>query len=124
MGTTAARGDRLGTLYLHTVGRKSGQPRTNALYYLDDASNVVVVASNAGGDSDPAWWMNLRDRPEAEIEIAGERRSVLARPATAEETNRLWPRLDAGNPDYAAYRAKAQRPIPVVILERVATRAG
>jgi deazaflavin-dependent oxidoreductase (nitroreductase family) len=94
------------------------------LFYLDDGPNVIVVASNAGADSDPAWWLNLRDRPDAEIEIAGERRSVRARPATTEEATRLWPRLDAGNPDYAAYRTRAQRPIAVVILERVGTRAG
>jgi deazaflavin-dependent oxidoreductase (nitroreductase family) len=121
LGTSAARDDRLGTLFLHTVGRRSGQPRATALFYLRDGSNLVVVASNAGGHSDPAWWLNLRDRPEVEVEIAGERRRVRARPATTDEGARLWPRLDAGNPDYAAYRAKAQRPIPIVILEGVAT---
>jgi len=79
--------------------------------------DLVVVASNGGADTDPAWWLNLRDRPEAEVEIAGDRHPVRARPATAEETDRFWPRLVAANPDYAAYRATARRPIPVVILE-------
>ena len=117
LGTTTPRGDGVGTLFLHTLGRRTREPRVNALFYLDEGSDVVVVASNAGAATDPAWWLNLRARPEAEIEIGGQRRHVRARIATTEETDRLWPRLDAGNPDYAAYRAKADRPIAVVILE-------
>jgi len=117
LGTRSARHDRVGTLYLHSIGRKTGQPRVNALFYLVDRADLVVVASNGGADTDPAWWLNLRDRPEAEVEIAGDRHPVRARPATAEETDRFWPRLVAANPDYAAYRATARRPIPVVILE-------
>jgi deazaflavin-dependent oxidoreductase (nitroreductase family) len=89
----------------------------NGLFYLEDGPNVVVVASNAGSDSDPAWWLNLRDGPDAETEIGGRRRPVRARPATAEEAARLLPRLDAGYQEFATYRAKARRPIPVVILE-------
>ncbi len=112
-----ARGDRLGTLFLHTVGRRSGQARLNGLFYLLEGSDLVVVASNAGSGADPAWWLNLLDRPEAEVEIAGQRRPVRARSATAEEATRLWPRLVAGNPEFTAYRAKARRPIPVVVLE-------
>ena len=117
IGTQLARGDRKGTLFLHTVGRKSGQPRVNGLFYIVDGSNLVVVASNVGADSDPAWWLNLRDQPDAEVELAGRRRQVRARVAIADEEARLWPRLDVANHDYAAYRAGTPRPIPVVILE-------
>ena len=117
IGTRAARGDSAGTLFLHSVGRKSGQPRVNGLYYLEEGGNLVVVASNAGADSDPAWWLNLRDHPDAEVEMAGRRRPVRARPATTEEAARLIPRLDRANADFVAYRAKVTRPIPVVILE-------
>jgi deazaflavin-dependent oxidoreductase (nitroreductase family) len=117
LGTSRARDDRVGTLYLHTTGRKTGQPRVNALFYLVDGADLVVVASNGGADTDPAWWLNLGEKQDAGVEIVGQRRAVRARPATAEETARLWPRLVAANPDYAAYRATARRPIPVVILE-------
>jgi deazaflavin-dependent oxidoreductase (nitroreductase family) len=112
-----ARGDRLGTLFLHTIGRKTGEARVNALFYVLDGPDFVVVASNAGSDADPAWWLNLRDNPDAEVEIAGRRRLVRAREASAEELARLWPKLVAANPDYDRYRTKARRPIPVVILE-------
>src|SRR6266550_5378062 len=117
LGTSRARADRIGTLYLHTIGRRTGQSRVNALFYLVDGADLVVVASNGGADTDPAWWLNLRDQPEADVEIVGQRRSIRARPATVEETARLWRRLVAANPDYAAYRATARRPIPVVMLE-------
>ena len=117
LGTSQASSDRIGTLFLHTVGRKSGQPRVNGLFYLLDGPNLVVVASNAGSVVDPAWFLNLRDQPDAEVEFGGKRRPVRAREATAEEAARLWPRLVAANPDYASYRAKVSRPIPVVILE-------
>ncbi len=117
LGTTTASGDELGTLFLHTVGRKSGQPRANGRYYVVDGPDLVIVASNAGADTDPAWLLNLQDQPEAEVEIAGQRRNVRARAATDAEAARLWRRLDAANPDYATYRAGTGRPISVVILE-------
>jgi deazaflavin-dependent oxidoreductase (nitroreductase family) len=117
IGTSEATGDRKGTLFLHTVGRKSGKPRANGLFYLVDGSNLIVVASNAGADADPAWWLNLLNQPEAEVEVAGRRSPVRGRIATTEEDARLWPRLVAANPGYATYREKVSRLIPVVILE-------
>ena len=117
IGTRAARGDSAGTLFLHTVGHKSDQPRVNGLYYLEEGVDLVVVASNAGADSDPAWWLNLLAHPDAEVEIGGRPRPVRARQATTEEAARLIPRLDRANADFATYRAKVTRPIPIVILE-------
>jgi deazaflavin-dependent oxidoreductase (nitroreductase family) len=84
-----------------------------------DGSDFVVVASNAGADTDPAWWLNLLSRPEAEVEIAGEQTAVRGRQATTEEVGRLWPRLVAANPGYDVYRAKVSRQIPVVILQPI-----
>lgn len=117
IGTRAPHGDSAGTLFLHTVGHKSGERRVNGLYYLEEGRDLVVVASNAGADRDPAWWLNLRDHPDAEVEIGGRRRPVRARPTTTEEAARLIPRLDRANADFVTYRAKVTRPIPIVILE-------
>ncbi len=108
---------RLRTLFLHSVGRTSGEPRRNGLYYLEDGPNLVVVASNAGDDRDPAWWRNLQAHPEAEVEIGATRRPVRARQATPEETGPLFERFVAAIPTYDEYRRKVARPIPVVILE-------
>ena len=117
LGTSEPHDGRLGTLFLHTTGRRTGKPRVTGLYYLRDGDNVVVVASNAGEPSDPAWWTNLVARPSAEVEIDARRHPVVARRATGPEGDRLWPRLVAAFPDYGRYRVTAGRPIPLVILE-------
>ena len=110
-------GGILRTLFLRTVGRKSGQPRRNGLYYVDDGPNLAVVASNVGEDNDPAWWLNLRARPDAEVEIGGTRRAVRARRATPDEADRVYARFVAGQSQYAEYRRRTSREITVVILE-------
>lgn len=48
-------------LLLTTIGRKSGKSRIRPLYYLADGDNLVLVASNAGISTDPAWQM-MEDR--------------------------------------------------------------
>jgi F420H(2)-dependent quinone reductase len=108
---------RLQTLFLHTVGRTSGQPRRNGLYYLEDGPNLVVIASNAGDERDPAWWRNLQAQPEAEVEVGATVRPVRARQATPEETGPLYRRFAAVFPTYDEYQRRTARTIPVVILE-------
>jgi deazaflavin-dependent oxidoreductase (nitroreductase family) len=107
-------------LLLSTRGRRSGRERTLPLLYVEDGKDWVVVASNAGDARDPAWWLNLRARPEASIQVGRERFAVRARRAGPEEAARLWPRLEAAYAPYARYRERAGREIPVVILARVA----
>jgi len=125
VGTAPPRGG-VGTLFLLSRGRKSGKLRRNGLYYVEDPPNLAVVASNAGENADPQWWKNLQATPDADVELGTHRLPIRARPATAEETERLWPRFDAGHKEYAEYRARAyRRTIPVVILEpREASPAG
>jgi F420H(2)-dependent quinone reductase len=123
-GLDRLSGGRLGekpfgipALWLTTIGRKTGTVRTNSLFYLPDGPNLVVVASNAGLDSDPSWWLNLQANPETTARTGRRVRSVRAREATAEERARLWPPLVRLNPDYAKYQDATSRAIAVVILE-------
>jgi deazaflavin-dependent oxidoreductase (nitroreductase family) len=117
LGAERARDGKPGTLFLTSTGRKSGQVRRNALFYLDDGPNLIVVASNAGAEVDPSWWLNLQAQPDAEVEIGVDRRPVRARAATAEERARLWPRVVAASPGYDEYRRMTSREIPLVLLE-------
>jgi deazaflavin-dependent oxidoreductase (nitroreductase family) len=110
-------------LALTTIGRKSGRPRTTALGYLHDGEDFAVVASNSGLDRAPAWWMNLKANPDAEIDAAGERVRVRARAATPEEQERLWPRFLEQYAGFDGYQQLTSRKIPVVLLERVALEA-
>jgi deazaflavin-dependent oxidoreductase (nitroreductase family) len=103
-------------LLLDHVGRKSGTRRTTPLLYLDDAPDLVIVASAGGRAAHPAWWLNLRAAPETTVQVGAEHRRVRAREANAEERARLWPRLVTMYSDYDVYAARTDREIPVVIL--------
>jgi deazaflavin-dependent oxidoreductase (nitroreductase family) len=107
---------RVGTLFLTTIGRRSGQPRRNAVYFVEDGSSFVVVASNAGADADPAWWRNLQVTPEATVELGRRVIRVRARVAMEAERERLWPELVRRYSTFADYVRARSRPIPVVIL--------
>ncbi|HEY6409084.1 MAG TPA: nitroreductase family deazaflavin-dependent oxidoreductase [Ktedonobacteraceae bacterium] len=103
-------------LLLNTVGRKTGQPRTSPLLYLQDGNDLILVASHGGAPKHPAWWLNLQAKPETEVEVGRKKLKVTARQADAEERARLWPLLVDMYGSYADYQKKTMREIPVVIL--------
>ena len=103
-------------LLLTTVGRKSGARRTAPLLYLKDGDDYVIVASKGGMSHHPAWYLNLRDNPQVEIEVGSDKRRMTARIASPEEKARLWPGLVKMYPSYDDYQARTDRKIPVVIL--------
>ncbi len=106
-------------LLLTTIGRKSGREHTVPLLYLKDGENMVVVASNGGTASHPAWWLNLKANPEATVEVGGRKAPVWAEEAGSEEKERLWPELVKMYGGYEDYRRRTDREIPVVFLRPV-----
>jgi deazaflavin-dependent oxidoreductase (nitroreductase family) len=103
---------------LHTVGRKSGLPRSTMLTApVIDGQRIVLVASKGGDDRDPDWYRNLMAHPDAEVTVDGQRRPVRARPASAEEKAELWPRVVAAYRGYAGYQRRTQRDIPLVLCD-------
>jgi deazaflavin-dependent oxidoreductase (nitroreductase family) len=105
---------------LTTTGRRTGRRRCVPLLCLPDGDELVVVASRGGMSGNPAWYLNLLDDPSVEVELGRDRRKMLARPATSEERERLWPRLVGVYEHFASYEARTTRTIPVVILSPVA----
>lgn len=103
---------------LTTTGRRTGEPRTVPLCYLQDGDRFVVVASQGGLPTHPQWYYNIKANPAVDIEIGKHRARCTARPATADERAALWPRLVAMYADYASYQSWTAREIPVVICER------
>src|SRR5260221_2308739 len=92
---------------LHTVGRKSGLPRSTMLTApVIDGDRIVLVASKGGDDRDPDWYRNLLAHPEIELTVGGQRRPMRARRASPEEKAELWPRV------VAAYRGYGGGPPP------------
>lgn len=104
-------------MLLTTVGRRSGEARVAPLIYLEDGESVVTVASKGGSARHPLWYRNLQANPDVEVQIGAEKRKLRARTASAEEKDKLWPRLRMIYPDYDDYQARTERDIPVVILE-------
>ena len=104
---------------LTTTGRKSGQPRTVMLTSpVQEGDTIVVVASRGGDDQHPAWFLNLRDKPEVEVTMKGKpKQPMKARVATPEERARLWPQVTSQYKGYAGYQTKTTREIPLVLLQ-------
>lgn len=84
-----------------------------------DGDRVLVIASNAGAAAHPAWYTNLVADPRVTVEIGDESYGARAVTATGEECARLWAVLTENHPFFADHQAKAERVIPVVVLERV-----
>lgn len=98
------------------TGRRSGQPFTVPLIYVDDGDDVVVVASKGGMSHHPLWYHNMLANPRVTVELPATKRTMIARQATPDEKARLWPKACAIYPDYADYQARTTRDIPLMIL--------
>jgi len=103
-------------LLLDNIGAKSGRKRTNALGYLGDGDDYVVVASKGGWPRHPGWYHNLRANPDTTVQVGSHKVPVHAHVATPEERSRLWPRVVDLYSGYAGYQKKTEREIPLVIL--------
>ena len=109
--------NRAPVLLLTTTGRKSGEPRTAPVVYLDEGNRLVVIGSNAGNVRAPAWALNLVANPDANVEIRGEKREVRARVAEGEERAELWRKMNEQYGGFEDYRARTSRDIRVFVLE-------
>jgi deazaflavin-dependent oxidoreductase (nitroreductase family) len=105
-------------LLLTTTGRKSGEPRTMPLIFREDGDRWVIVASKGGWPEDPGWYKNLLESPDATIQVLDEEIPVRASTATGAERERLWKLMAEVWPHYDEYQQRADREIPVVVLER------
>jgi F420H(2)-dependent quinone reductase len=91
---TPEAGKSFGMLRLETVGRRSGKARIAIIGYYQDGANLVTLAMNGWGTTEPAWWLNLQASPEATVRVPGAEFPVRARVATGEERARLWAKFD------------------------------
>lgn len=110
------QGVRIGLLT--TTGRHSGRPRTVPVVCLEDDSRFLVAASNTGLDSPPAWCLNLRAQPNAEMHTRAGAERVVAHELTDSERAEGWNRLLAYNPVLSGYQACTTRRIALFALER------
>jgi deazaflavin-dependent oxidoreductase (nitroreductase family) len=107
-------------LVLETTGARTGEPRTAMLGYLEQsADSWLVIASLAGASRHPAWLHNLASHPDATIEFGdGRRVPVRAETLDGPDLEAAWQQIAVDAPEYAKYRTKTDRQIPVVRLRR------
>jgi F420H(2)-dependent quinone reductase len=115
-------GHRVGPLpnvLLTTTGRRSSKPRTTALTYIRADGLLALIASNFGSRTTPQWYRNLEAHPEATVQLKRHCWPVRARLATPDERGRIWPVALSIWPAWAGYTERAQREIPIVVLDPV-----
>ena len=98
------------SLVLHTIGARSGQPRTTALMCCPVADGTILVTgSNFAADSHPAWSYNLLAHPDAEIDYDGSHTAVHAELIPDSERDAVWRLLDEQWPGYRGYERASGR---------------
>jgi deazaflavin-dependent oxidoreductase (nitroreductase family) len=107
-------------MLLTTRGRRSGKVRTTPITYFPQSDgSMILIASNGGAPTNPAWYHNLKGTPEATIQLRDRTLTVRADEIPAEQAAELWPRLIAIVPLYDGYRQKTTRTIPLLRLTPV-----
>jgi deazaflavin-dependent oxidoreductase (nitroreductase family) len=105
---------------LRTVGRKSGKEHKVALpFWRDRDGHRIVVASYAGAEKDPSWFVNLADttvNPEVYVKVQGG--AFWSAPVILDGDDYVstWAEMVEDRAWYTNYQAKTARRIPLVRL--------
>jgi deazaflavin-dependent oxidoreductase (nitroreductase family) len=114
-------GELAGTpmILIHHVGARSGIERVTPLACNPQPDGrVVIVASNGGSPTHPAWYHNLKAHPLLTVEMGTRTFTVEAEELDDGARAELWPRLVAESPAIAEHQARTTRRIPVFVLTR------
>lgn len=103
------------------TGRKTGKVFITPLIYGDIGGEVVIVASKGGADSHPAWYLNILDSKEIEMQIATQAYRATWREPQGAEREKIWNFMVDVFPSYKNYQASTKRQIPLVMLKAVAS---
>jgi len=122
---TTLRDTGLPVIIVTHVGQKTGAIRKTPLMRVKDGDRYVLVGSQGGAPTDPAWVHNLRVNPNVEI-----RDETVVQPMRVHEVedeaerSRLWKLSVAAFPPYADYQQRTSRRIPVFVAEPSASPAS
>jgi deazaflavin-dependent oxidoreductase (nitroreductase family) len=106
------------TLWLTTVGARSGESRTVPLLGIPINDDLAVLGTSFGQRKTPAWVHNLMAHPDAVVSNGERRVEVTARPAAPGEETEIWERAALVYPGYSNYAAWAgHRELRVFVLE-------
>lgn len=105
---------------LTTIGRRSGKPHKVALPTWQDQNGIrVIVASFAGAENNPSWFLNLRDRkanPRLLCQVQSGKFWSNPEILEGDERDIVWRQLCVDRAWYANYQDRTSRKIPLVRL--------
>lgn len=105
-------------LIVTTIGAKTGEKRAVPLAYQVIDGRLVIVASMAGADRNPPWFLNLVKNPEVLVEMNGETFKATAVVAEGADRTYLYNQVAEALPVFKEYATRTTRVIPVVELKR------
>ena len=101
------------------TGRKSGEPRTVPLLYLEDGNDLIIVASKGGMPRDPEWYLNFVASPIVRVRLADREFETTGVLVGDDQRATVWARLVEMYPDYQGYQLRTDRTIPIIRLSPV-----
>jgi deazaflavin-dependent oxidoreductase (nitroreductase family) len=115
---TTLRDTGLPCIIFTHIGVKTGAIRKTPLMRVKVGDGYVLVGSQGGAPTDPAWVSNLRANPDIELRDHAEVFRMRVREVPeGPERERLWDASVKAYPPYAEYQAKTSRRIPVFLAE-------
>ena len=117
-GKVGGRFENATLLLLNTIAAKSGEKRINPMMTVKDGEGFIVVASNGGAPTHPAWYHNLVANPDVTVEVGTEVFDAVATVSEEPERSRLFAKMVAISPFFAEYEQKTDRVIPVILVNR------
>lgn len=107
-------------ILVHHVGAKTGAKRVTPMtYFPQEDGSMVVVASNRGANTNPAWYVNLMTNPRTDVEVGAETFPVVVEEITGNERDAVWADIVAVIPSVIDYQKMTGRTIPLLRLSRV-----
>ncbi len=105
---------------LTTCGARTGKPRAVPLIGVPMGGDIVVIASNWGQSSHPAWYRNVMAHSSVVLSYRGQSAHYTAREAEGPLRDQCWAKAVEIYPGYDAYKRRAgARRIPVILLSPV-----
>jgi len=107
------------TLVLTHTGAKTGATRVSPLACLPESQDAfLVVGSNQGASTHPAWSHNLLAHPQVRVMFRGTETPALATLLEGTDRAEAWERLVAAWPSYGQYQELSGRELRVFRLTR------
>jgi deazaflavin-dependent oxidoreductase (nitroreductase family) len=106
-------------MLVHHIGARSGVERVMPLIYFTGSNGVLmIIASNGGSSTHPAWYYNLKAHPRVTVELGAERFRVVAQELNSEARSLVWPTIVEQSPAAGEFQRTMTRVIPVFVLTR------